>query len=193
MKAVELRLIAELMKNCRKSDRELAKILGVSQPTVSRTRLRLEKEGLIEYTAVPNFAKMGFEILAFTIGKFDIEKHPYDTGMAKNFIARNPQIIFGAGGIGAGFDRIAVSVHKNYPEYSKFTEEGKANWTGIMSISNFIVDLKSESVVQPLSFKRFADYLLQEAMSMNASEKNQKRHPPKKEKEKKEDKNTARA
>jgi DNA-binding Lrp family transcriptional regulator len=53
VKDIELRLIAELMKNSRRSDRELTKIIGVSQPTVSRTIKRLDKEGYIkEYTAI---------------------------------------------------------------------------------------------------------------------------------------------
>lgn len=43
MKEVELRLAAELMKNSRRSDRELAKALKVSQPTVSRMRNKLER------------------------------------------------------------------------------------------------------------------------------------------------------
>jgi len=36
-----LRLLLELLKDSKRSDRELAKVLGVSQPTVSRTRSRL--------------------------------------------------------------------------------------------------------------------------------------------------------
>ena len=42
LKDVELRLISELIKDSRRSDRELAKAIGVSQPTVSRVRVRLE-------------------------------------------------------------------------------------------------------------------------------------------------------
>jgi DNA-binding Lrp family transcriptional regulator len=42
---IELKILSELMKNARISDRELAKKIGVSQPTVSRIRSRLEKEG----------------------------------------------------------------------------------------------------------------------------------------------------
>jgi DNA-binding Lrp family transcriptional regulator len=45
MKDSELRLTAELMKNSRRSDRELAKALGVSQPMISRMIKKLEKEG----------------------------------------------------------------------------------------------------------------------------------------------------
>jgi DNA-binding Lrp family transcriptional regulator len=49
MKDIERRLISELMKNSRRSDRELAKALGTSQPTI--TRGKLEREGIIkEYT-----------------------------------------------------------------------------------------------------------------------------------------------
>lgn len=73
MKDIENRLIVELMKNRRRrrrSDRELAKVLDVSQPTVSRTRMKLEKEGIFEYSLIPNFAKLRFEILAFTFSDY---------------------------------------------------------------------------------------------------------------------------
>lgn len=61
MKDIEIKLVCELIKNSRKSDRELAKLIGVSQPTVSRIRTRLEKEGVIEYTGTANLRKLGFE------------------------------------------------------------------------------------------------------------------------------------
>jgi DNA-binding Lrp family transcriptional regulator len=43
MKETALKLIAELMKNSRRSDRELAKAVGVSQPTVTRTIKKLAR------------------------------------------------------------------------------------------------------------------------------------------------------
>ena len=62
MKEVELKLISELMKNSRRSDREVAKAIGISQPTVSRTISRLEKEGVIkEYTIIPDFDEKNVE------------------------------------------------------------------------------------------------------------------------------------
>jgi DNA-binding Lrp family transcriptional regulator len=55
------------MKDSRRSDRELAKAIGSSQPTVSRMIKKLESEGTIkEYTMIPDFHKLGFEILAIT-------------------------------------------------------------------------------------------------------------------------------
>jgi DNA-binding Lrp family transcriptional regulator len=70
MKETELRLISELMKNSRRSDRELAKAIGVSQPTVSRTIQRLEKQCVIkEYTMIPDFTKIGYALLTVTLVK----------------------------------------------------------------------------------------------------------------------------
>jgi DNA-binding Lrp family transcriptional regulator len=70
VKDLELRLISELMKNCKRSDRALAKSLGVSQPTVTRTLHRLEKEGYIrEYAAIPDLSKLGYELMGFTFVK----------------------------------------------------------------------------------------------------------------------------
>ena len=67
MKELERRLIAELIRNSRRSDRELAKAVGCSQPTVSRMIKRLEKEGYIkEYTMIPDFHRLGYEIMALT-------------------------------------------------------------------------------------------------------------------------------
>jgi len=64
------RLLAELLKNSRRSDRELARALGSSQPTITRTRQKIEREGLIRsYTIIPDWRKLGFEIMAFTFTK----------------------------------------------------------------------------------------------------------------------------
>jgi DNA-binding Lrp family transcriptional regulator len=63
LKDVELKLVAELMKNSRRSDRELAKVLKVCKATVTRIRSNLEKEGYLrEYSAVPDFVKLGFSL-----------------------------------------------------------------------------------------------------------------------------------
>jgi len=74
MKKNEMRLLVELIKNCSRSDRKLAKVLGTSQPTVTRMRNRLVKEGVIqEFTVIPDFVKMGFEIVAVTLAKTKFE------------------------------------------------------------------------------------------------------------------------
>jgi DNA-binding transcriptional regulator YhcF (GntR family) len=56
LKDIETRLIAELLKNSRRSDRELAKVLRASQPTITRARRKLEKESYIR-----EFSDTGFQ------------------------------------------------------------------------------------------------------------------------------------
>ncbi len=69
LKPLDHRLLFELMRNAKRSDRQLAKLLGVSQPTVSRRRAFVKKELIDGYTAVPKWKKLGYEILAITLVK----------------------------------------------------------------------------------------------------------------------------
>jgi len=163
LKDVELRLVAELMKNSRRSDRELAKAIGVSQPTVSRVRVKLERERIIEYNASPNLAKLGFEILAVVLGRRNYQKNPeIDIQKAKNYARDRPNILFGASGNGLGYDRISVSVHRSFSDYSGFMQELQTEWAGIMDVDSFLINLKGGDVVQPLSFKVLAELLKNE-------------------------------
>lgn len=75
MKDTERKLICELMRNCKKSDRELAKLVGVSEPTVSRIRTKLEREGVIRYPGTADLKKLGFEIIALTFG--NLKRHSF--------------------------------------------------------------------------------------------------------------------
>ena len=61
LKPIDYGIFAELVKNARLSDRQLAKILNVSQPTITRRRNELEKRGLLDYTAILDIRKLGFE------------------------------------------------------------------------------------------------------------------------------------
>jgi len=55
LKPLDCKILSELMKDARISDRQMAKILGVSQPTVSRRRVALEREVIDGYTAIPKW------------------------------------------------------------------------------------------------------------------------------------------
>jgi len=164
LKDIELKLISALVNNSRKSDRELAKVIGVSQPTITRTRIRLEKEGLFEYTAIPNLAKLGFDVIAVTFGKRDYTKHPeINLQKSKDFAKRHPSIIFGGAGNGLGYDRIVISTHRKYSDYTQFLGELRNEWTDTIDIKDsFIVSLKSKEVIQPLSLKNLAESLKKE-------------------------------
>lgn len=165
-----LRLICELIRNSRRSDRELAKVIGVSQPTVSRNRERLEKEGVIEYTSVPNLGKLGFEIMAITFGNWKLAQYP-DTRVsaAKDFAQRHPNLIFLSSGRGLNSDRVAITVHKDYSDYTKFMSEIRSDWGEFMEVTgSFLISLSSDDPLRNITFKYLADCLEKERPRSNA-------------------------
>lgn len=159
LKDTELKLLSELIKNSRRSDRELAKAIGVSQPTVSRTIKKLEKEEFLEYTAIPNLVKLGYEIMAVTFGKRNHEAHPENIEKAKDFMKRHPTIIFVASGMGSNSDRMAISIHRTFSDYNKFMNDVRTEWEGYMNTEAFLINLKGNDILRPLSFKHVTDYL----------------------------------
>jgi DNA-binding Lrp family transcriptional regulator len=164
LKDIELKLISELMKNCRRSDKELSRAVGVSQPTVSRIIKRLEEEDVLgEYSTLPNLPKLGYGIIAVVFGRRDYRRHPeINTQKAKDFVKRHPNIIFGAAGEGLGYDRMSISIHKDYSAYAKFVRDVQAEWEGLMDISSFLIDLTNKTTVQQISLRHFAESLKEE-------------------------------
>jgi DNA-binding Lrp family transcriptional regulator len=157
-------VLFQLIKNSRQSDRQIAKTLKISQPTVTRRRTILEKEGILEYTSIPDLKKLGFEILAFIVGKWDFQKYP-DTradGMRK-FISDHPNIIFISTGTGQNYDRIGISIHKNYSDYSKTIQDFQEGWGKYFeNFCSFIVSLQSDNILRNLTFKHLAEYMNQQ-------------------------------
>lgn len=155
LKPIDYKILFELVKNSRLSDRQLSGILGVTQPTVSRRRVILEKEGLLEYSSIPNLAELGFEILAFTFGNWDRERFPDTKAQEmRDFIAEHPNIIFVSTGRGSGWDRMGISVHKDYGDYNKFLQEFRKEWGQYFSsLSSFIISFRSDNILRNISFK----------------------------------------
>jgi DNA-binding Lrp family transcriptional regulator len=166
MKDIELKVIVELIKNSHRSDRELARAIGVSQPTLSRTRMRLEKQGMIkEYTIIPDYSQLGLMLLSITFTKMkgpfseeildDLEKR------ARNTIREHPSaLIFGNLGMGCDADYVAIAFHKDYGEYTKFMRDIKEfPSVNIDATKSFIVNLLAKDQFQPLSFSHLAGYL----------------------------------
>ena len=80
LKPIDYKILFELMKDSHRSDRQLAKSLGVSQPTVTRRRAMLEENYIEGYTVIPKFGEIGFEMAAFTFLK---SKLKFKTGEEK--------------------------------------------------------------------------------------------------------------
>lgn len=140
-------LLRELLKNSKRSDRQLAKVLGVSQPTITRTRRKLEQEGMIqEYTIIPDFRKMGFEILAITFVKMRPDLlTPEIMEEVKKYGEKWPNVILVSSGEGLGMTGVIVSFHKNYTEYHHRLNLLRVDWKEFSEdIRSFIVSLGEE-------------------------------------------------
>jgi DNA-binding Lrp family transcriptional regulator len=117
------KLLYELIKNSRRSDRDLAKVLGFSQPTVTRTRRKLEDDQYVrQYTAIPDFTKLGFELTAFTFTQWSPGEGRAEA--AYKWLETDPRVIFVAEGSGLdGKHAVIMTMHKNYADYSDFVIE----------------------------------------------------------------------
>jgi DNA-binding Lrp family transcriptional regulator len=151
----KLDLLHELIKGARRSDRELAKVLKISQPTITRKRRRLETEGLIlEYTIIPNLAKMGYEILAFTFLAFT-EVRPELMEEAREWTKKQPNIVFAGDGEGLSMNSMFMSVHKNYASFSNLITKLRQDWQpNLKDVQSFILSVdRPELIVKPFSFR----------------------------------------
>jgi len=166
MKDSELKVIIELLKNSHRSDRELARAIGVSQPTLSRIREKLEKQGMIkEYTIIPNYSQLGFKLLSMTFTKMKgpLSKEILDDmkKRARNTMSKHPSaLILGNTGMGCNADYVAIAFHKDYSEYTEFMRDIKEYPNvNINETKSFIVDLNEKDQMQTLSFSHLAGYL----------------------------------
>ena len=165
MKAQKLlRLVSEMLKNSKKSDRELAGILGVSQPTVSRTRARIEKEYIKTYTIIPDFEKLGYQIMAFTFAKTKNYPGPGTdvaaeiTKKSKEWLAKRPNVIFGSDGEGLGKDLILISFHKKYSAYAEFMRAFSMDWGNYLdNFESFLVSIGAGCKLRQFDLKYLAD------------------------------------
>ena len=166
MKETEFKVFCELMKNSKRSDRKLAKIVGVSQPTVTRARRKLKEEGYIrEYTLVPDFEKLGFELMAVNFLRYKKgitnEEMKKVNEAARKYEEEHPAaFLMAATGSGLGFERIFITFHKNYSSFVEAIRRVRQlPFRAVADIDSFIVPL-SESHYRPFTFSEIANYLL---------------------------------
>jgi hypothetical protein len=116
------------------------------------------KDGLVRhFSAIPDFAKMGYEIMAFSFVKFNMTEVMAIEGKAEEWAQSYPEIIFTSRAEGMGMDAVTVSLHKNYTEYMNFFIENKKKWRKLMAEVHYIlVDLGGD-VTKHLSFKYLAE------------------------------------
>jgi DNA-binding Lrp family transcriptional regulator len=163
LKSIDYKILGALMKNAKVSDRQLAKEIGVSQPTVTRRRARLEKEVIDGYTAIPKWAKIGYEILAFTFVKSNQSlglKGNYEAAHEKGikWVMKHPNVLMSGGSRGMNMNGFLISVHKNYSEFDKFMSEHKRELGDMFTdIESIIVNLEGIDILKPFHLKYLAE------------------------------------
>lgn len=163
LKPIDCKLLFELMKDSHRSDRQLAKSLEVSQPTVTRRRAMLEQNYTEGYTVIPKFGKIGFEIAAFTFLKSKLKQK---TGTEKNealnklkeWYQKQPCVLLVTDGRGMGWDAVCVSLHENFSDFSNFINAHDAELSDwIVDSQTFHADLKDETAIKPFHLKYLAN------------------------------------
>jgi DNA-binding Lrp family transcriptional regulator len=125
---LDKKVLKELLRNAKTSDRSLAKKLNVSQPTLTRVRNELEREGYIRrYTILPDFRKLGFELIAFTFVKMNpqIQSKIEDV---KKYANQWPNAIYTSRGEGMGMTGMIISVHRDYRDYLQKLTIFRRDW-----------------------------------------------------------------
>lgn len=126
-------------------------------------RNQLEKKEYIKtYTVIPDFEKLGYEILAFTFIKMKsyptAEETQKTTRRAEQWVGKHPNVIFAADGEGLGSDVIMVSFHRNYSKYADFMRSYAMEWAEIMSgFQTFLVSIPIGFKMKPFDLKYLAD------------------------------------
>lgn len=163
LKLLDYALLWELVKDSHRSDRQLAKVLGISQPTVTRRRAFLEKELIDNYTAVPKWEKLGYTIFAITLVKIKpvaASKEKYSSTRKKGFewLGSQHEIIMAGACRGMGVDSFMISLHKSYSDYDQFMSDYRLEMAEyIDDVQSVIVNLAGKELIKPLSFKYLAE------------------------------------
>lgn len=163
LKPIDFKILFQLMKNAKISDRQLAKLIGVSQPTVTRRRARLEKEAIDGYTTIPKWEKLGYEIVSFCFFRCGststTKQHQTFHKKCVEWVKKRPNVIWAGTGIGMGMHCFMISFHKKYRDYVKFFSELQNSDTGyaVSEKQSFLVSIPELKAAKPFHLKYLAE------------------------------------
>jgi len=163
LKDLDYGIFSELLKNSKSSDREIAKKIGVSQPTVTRRRMRLEKEVIDSYTLIPKWEAAAYTLLVITLFKHRLKSRTKEEYLATrklvlDWMMKHPNIIMDGRCTGNGADAFMISIHKNFAGYDKLSIEVTRDLgDNIRNIQPILVNLAKGNLIKPLSLKYLAE------------------------------------
>jgi hypothetical protein len=95
------------------SDSDIGRELGVSRHTISRFRRKFEENNLMSKISLPNFVKLGFEILTFYHIRFDPRNPPKMEDDEAVSLISDSTVFFA----GRRFEAVMISIYKDYDDY----------------------------------------------------------------------------
>ncbi len=119
-----LKTLFTLMALSGNSDREIAKRLGISHTSLSRRKKKLEQEGYIkEYVPVPDFYKIGLEVVVLSLASTTDIVTPMQFSEADEVAHSHPELLCLLVDRGmTGTQWFAVTAHKDYDDFIKFSK-----------------------------------------------------------------------
>ena len=163
LKKREKDVLLKLIRDGRKTDKQIAKELDTTQPTVTRIRQKLERDkNIIEYHARPSFKKIGLNILVITFIQWQDYSKKEELDEFIKEVKHNKSIICFARGNGlSGRTAYFISSHKDMKAYEDFIVDIKTKWGSyIINTDQFISSI--ENVFKPFDYSDVASHILKE-------------------------------
>ncbi len=138
----------------------------MSQPTVGRLKAKLKREGyLLEYTLIPDFEKLGYQIFALTFASikqtFSQEQAETARKVAQEQAKGAPaNVVLIERGLGLGYTVVIGSFHENYTAYMELLSDLKKSPYLEANYGSFIIDLKDQIHYRPLTLATIGNHLL---------------------------------
>ncbi|MBN1683096.1 Lrp/AsnC family transcriptional regulator [Candidatus Bathyarchaeota archaeon] len=113
---IDKKILKELLKNSNRSQREIAKVIGVSTATVINHIQRLESAGVIkDYTVMLDYERLGYELTVIT----EITVSSGKLIEVQKAIAKLPYVC-GVYDVTGEIDSLVIAKFKNRQELSEF-------------------------------------------------------------------------
>jgi DNA-binding Lrp family transcriptional regulator len=127
---------------------------------------KLEKSRIIkEYTMIPDFSKLGLELLSITFAKRHHEVSREELAKIEREgadVARKQGIrtIMALRGMGLGYDVAIVALHPNYSAYTEVVQAVQDfPHSDVSRIESFLINLTDRVQYRPLTLSHIATYL----------------------------------
>ena len=153
-------LMNELLIDSSRSDRELGKIIGASQPTVSRTKKVLIEKGLIQgFSAIPNFYEIGYELMVISFVKIKTnlssnEERQKGHNVVQEWMDNQNNVAFASYCRGCESDGLMISFHANYKDFDQFIQKHNRELGYLLlDVKNVIVNLDNDQILKQFTLK----------------------------------------